>query len=408
MKSFCRPKNVDITSVEHNLKAVHYAFDEKLRRKDFQRLLIQTGEISRKELEEDLKTGQRRKINKAIYALTEAYTKEIREHNGQITFDKIREFDRVDGISGKLRHLCQESPKQQIFEYITKWATEELLQAKILPCQFGSIPGGGQVKCKESIEKIVRRRFGGDVDAVQIDIYHAYPSTKTTVITKIIDKYCHKNKPLCTLVKNVMQNYPGGVLIIGGFWSSWAFNLAMSFFLRRLLEEKKTRRGKQIRMVKAVVCFADDVLIFGDRSNLIKAIKTEGRWIKSEYGLTIKGAWTIIRFKRFDRHTKWEPRIDMAGYIVSSTRTTIRGAIFKRIRRQTIRAKEELNRLGYIPHWRAWTLTAYNGWLVHSDSLKFIRKHGYQHLFKMAKKSIRKHERQVRNGANLCNPASTG
>lgn len=286
----------------------------------------------------------------------------------QSDFKPVRQFDKIDGISGKLRHLCQESPKQQVYEYIVKEALQELFDAKLLPCQYGSLPGGGQVRCKKDIERHLRRKHQGVVDVIQGDGHKAYPSTHVVDAMKIIRKYCHKNKPLCILCKNVMANYPGGVLIIGGYFSSWIFNLVMSFFLRRLLNAHKLRRGKRIKLVEGVVSYADDFILFGKKSNLIKALKRESKWLFDTFGIKVKDAWKVQRFHGFSRRNKYQPAIDMAGYQIRPTYTRIRKAIFKRLRRQLIRAGRDIATLGFIPYWRARRITSYNGWITHSDS----------------------------------------
>ena len=70
------------------------------------------------------------------------------------------------------------------------------------------------------------------MDAIKCDIKKAYPSTKVSLVRNLIAKYCNKNKPLIYLVDAIMNNYNNHHLIIGGYFSTWAFNLVMSFVLR--------------------------------------------------------------------------------------------------------------------------------------------------------------------------------
>lgn len=42
MKTYCKPADTDIESADQNLPAVKKCFDGKLKRKDFQRVLIRT------------------------------------------------------------------------------------------------------------------------------------------------------------------------------------------------------------------------------------------------------------------------------------------------------------------------------------------------------------------------------
>ncbi|WP_348235219.1 hypothetical protein, partial [Salmonella enterica] len=70
------------------------------------------------------------------------------------------------GHSGKVRDICQESPEQQVFEYIAKYSLEPLFRAKLLHCQYGSIPGKGQLGGKRRIERMIRKKFHGKIDEV--------------------------------------------------------------------------------------------------------------------------------------------------------------------------------------------------------------------------------------------------
>ena len=121
-----------------------------------------------------------------------------------------------------------------------------LFDAKLLYCQYGSIPGKGQIRGAKKIQRILNKDFRGKrVDCYKCDISKAYPSTKTSLVLDLISKYCHKNKDIIYLTKIVMSNYPNDHLIIGGYFSTWAFNLVMSFVIRDLLSITKTRRGQR-------------------------------------------------------------------------------------------------------------------------------------------------------------------
>ena len=62
-----------------------------------------------------------------------------------VHFEPVRQFQLRE--NGKLRDICEESPKQQVFEYIAKGALDPLFRAKLLPIQYGSCrarPNQGQ------------------------------------------------------------------------------------------------------------------------------------------------------------------------------------------------------------------------------------------------------------------------
>lgn len=398
MKTYCKPKDVNIDSLAFNSVPVHLAFSDKLNKSMFRNLLIQTGMITPEEYTRERRTQSYNQTIVAIDAVAAEVTERIRQRDLQLP--PIRRFQRVDGLSNKLRDLNQESAIQQVYEYIAVQALMPLFKAKILPCQYGSIPGGGQTAGKQHIERLLRRKFHCKIDEIKGDVRHAYQSVTVECVMKLLRRDIGKNKPLLWFIEALMANYPDGRLMIGGYLPTWLFNYVMSYVLRHLLEHHKMRRGVRHNMIWGCVCYADDFALFGRRSNLIRAIKETTRWAKKTLGLEIKAAWDINYPASFEEEKaqkkkrketgsrKRTPGIDMVGFVVRRTYTIIRGRIFVRIRRQFLRARRELDSLGYVPWWRAYKIVSYYGWLVNSDSQHFRRDYQVKRIMKASKKSV--------------------
>lgn len=398
MKTYCKPKDVNIESLTFNSVPVHLAFSDKLNKSMFRNLLIQTGMITPEEYTRERRTQSYNQTIVAIDAVAAEATERIRQRDLQLP--PIRRFQRVDGLSNKLRDLNQESAIQQVYEYIAVQALMPLFKAKILPCQYGSIPGGGQTAGKQHIERLLRRKFHCKIDEIKGDIHHAYQSVTVECVMKLLRRDIGKNKPLLWFIEALMANYPDGRLMIGGYLPTWLFNYVMSYVLRHLLEHHKMRRGVRHNMIWGCVCYADDFALFGRRSNLMRAIKETTRWAKKTLGLEIKAAWDINYPASFEEEKaqkkkrketgsrKRTPGIDMVGFVVRRTYTIIRGRIFVRIRRQFLRARRELDSLGYVPWWRAYKIVSYYGWLVNSDSQHFRRDYQVKRIMKASKKSV--------------------
>lgn len=299
----------------------------------------------------------------------------------------------------KERNLCQESPEQQVHEYILVHALQPLFRAKFLPAQFGSIPGKGQVAGTRLIERIIRKRILGKLDAVKGDVHHAYPSTTTLCVITLLKRDVGKNKKLIWYAGAVTENYPDGVLLIGGYFSTWAFNYIMSYVLRYLMSLVQVRRGSGSKLVREIVCYADDFVLIGHASQLMKAMKKATRWAKSALGLEIKRAWQEVRFASFEEEKQVKaaraagshyrtPALDMMGFAVRRTYTIVRKGVFRRIRRQLLRAARDLATLGFVPHWRASKLTAYNGWFTNSDSTNLEEKYDVEKIMRAARWSV--------------------
>lgn len=406
MKTYCKPAQIDVEDWKQNEKAVFECFRNKRSRNDFQRLLCRTGTITKKELTEDRLNKNLERTMAAESAVARILTRRI--INRELNLKPIRQFQRVDGLTHKLRNICQESPEQQIFEYIAVYALMPLFRAKLLPIQYGSIPKKGGVAGKRKIERLLRKKFRGKVSVIKGDIQKAYPSVTVELTMNMLRRDVGKNKVLLWFLGALMSNYPGNHLCIGGYLPAWLFNYVMSYVLRFLYEQAQIRREKRHRLVYAIVCYADDFSIYGDLSKLKKAMKKATVWAQDKLGLTIKKVWQFYPvaslgdeqknlLERKNGSKKRTPGVDMMGYVIRRKYTIIRGRVFRRIRRQILRAWQDLERDGFVPWWRACRIGAYKGWLQHSDSIRFCQKYDFYRLLRTCARSIRKHGKEVEN-----------
>lgn len=406
MKTYCKPATVNIEDWKFNEIAVVDCFKNKRSRNDFQRLLCRTGTITKREIAEDRLSGDLKRILEAETAVAKKLTQRI--INRDLQLKPIRQFQRVDGLTQKLRDICQESPEQQVFEYIGVNALKPLFRAKIMPIQYGSIPKKGGVAGKRKIERLLRKKFQGKVVAVKGDVTKAYPSVTVPIVMEMLRRDIGKNTVLLWFLEALMSNYPGNHLCIGGYLPAWLFNYVMSYVLRFLYEQAQIRRGKRNRLVYAIVCYADDFTIYGDVSKLKKAMKKATTWAHDKFGLKIKNIWQFYQIASYEEERenrkvrkngskKRTPGVDMMGYVVRRKYTIIRGRVFRRIRRQVLRAWMDYKAMGFVPWWRACRIAAYKGWVEHSNSMKFRMEYCFDELFKLCKYSASKHGKEVEN-----------
>lgn len=406
MKTYCKPATVNIEDWKFNELAVVECFRNKRSRKDFQRLLCKTGKITKREIVEDQLNKDFKRTLEAESEVSKMLTQRI--INRDLQLKPIRQFQRIDGLTQKLRDICQESPEQQVFEYIGVYALKPLFRAKILPIQYGSIPNKGGVAGKRKIERLLRKKFHGKVVALKGDVTKAYPSVTVPIVMEMLRRDIGKNKVLLWFLGVLMSNYPGNHLCIGGYLPAWLFNYVMSYVLRYIYEQAQIRRGKRNRLVYAIVCYADDFTIYGEVSKLKKAMKKATIWAHDKFGLKIKDIWQFYQVASFDEERenleerrkgskKRTPGVDMMGYVVRRRYTIIRGRVFRRIRRQVLRAWEDFKTKGFIPWWRACRIAAYKGWIKHSNSLKFRMEYCFDKLFKMCSYSASKRGKEVEN-----------
>ena len=81
MKTYCKPAKVDVENTEFNIPAVRKAFDGKYKRRDFQRLLLNTGLVTEQELAQEFLDGTKQKIYTATDAIAEELTQRIRNRD---------------------------------------------------------------------------------------------------------------------------------------------------------------------------------------------------------------------------------------------------------------------------------------------------------------------------------------
>lgn len=404
MITYCKPAMVNVEDWKFNAPAVIDCFRNKRSRNDFQRLLCKTGCITKKQLAEDRLNGNMERTIRAETEVAKMLTKRIIDRN--LKLKPIRQFQRVDGLTHKLRDICQESPEQQVFEYIAVYALKPLFGAKILPIQYGSIPKKGGVAGKRKVERLLRKKFHCKIAVIKGDITKAYPSVTVDAVMELLRRDIGKNRVLLWYLEALMANYPGNHLCIGGYLPAWMFNYVMSYILRYIYEQAQFRRGKRHRLVYAAVCYADDFAIYGDISKLKKAMKKATTWAHDKLGLNIKNVWQFYIIASFEDEKenlkarkngskKRTPGVDMMGYVVRRRYTIIRGRVFRRIRRQVLRAWMDFNRLEYVPWWRACRIAAYKGWIMYSNSVKFTEQYQLRKLFKICQKSASRHGKEI-------------
>lgn len=169
--------------------------------------------------------------------------------------------------------------------------------------------------------------------------------------------------------------------------------------LVKVMSYAKIRRGASTRFVIRSGSYMDDLVLFGRRwADIQSAARKLTKWALTELGLTIKNEWVRVDFlsaaeEHQRRHltgaAKGCPGLDMAGYVMHRTYTTIRPRIFLRARRQYIRAKADVSRNGYVPVWRSYKLVSYNGYFDWTKSRAISEAIKQKKLFTAAKVAIR-------------------
>lgn len=398
-----KTKRFLILSHDLCLRAVLDAFDKKWFRKDYLAVAEKYGGVTRAELKSAARNDDvmpRLEAADGIAYEMEQRIEDLLEGEAEdLDLDPVRVFHRIDGISMKRRELSCCCPLHQCFGHLAVLGMEPLLRAKLLPYQFASIPGKGQVALKRQVERWLRRKSLNVQYAVKLDVEGAYAHTKKDLVLKILSREMPKASWIIAVVGALLSMSKGPGLLIGGYLEAWLFNLVASYMLVKAMSYAKIRRGEIRRFVIRCGSYMDDLVLFGRRwADLQSAARQLTKWALSELGLTIKDRWTRVDFlsateehcrRRLTGAARGCPGLDMAGYVMHRTYTTIRPKIFLRARRQFLRAASDASSIGHIPSWRAFRLVSYNGYFTWTKSRKASVTLNVRKLFAASRLSIR-------------------
>ena len=305
-------------------------------------------------------------------ALVSEVTGEIEART--LTFRAMKRYRHREPTNGKLRIIGVESVKQQVCDYVAVTALRDLLHARVGFWQVSSAPGKGQLMAARAVRKWSQQ--GGCY--VHLDVRKCYPSINPDAVMRILRRYV-RSEDVLYLCETLLATYGGG-LEIGSYFSLRMAQLVLSFGFHEVERMHKVRRGRKAPLVSHQLWYADDIYLFSqDKRNLRSAARQLERFLFKEFGLRLK-PWKICRIG------EQEP-VDVVGFAVRPTRTTLRATLFLR----ACRAFRKYRRRPTLQ--RARRVCSYWGWLCHSDSTAMIARNGFGKVFRKARRHVSAAER---------------
>ena len=407
MKRSCA--NTDITDIETIKPWVTECVLRHKKRYDFRNLVSRVTGIDKTEISKALDKNDNAIFLKASDLIAEEAAKCIKERN--LNLPPVTYKQRTDHSTFKLRLIGNESPMQQVFDYIAVRLCADIWKRRIVPQQVAGLKGRGAIYATHMIQKWADKdnsalryakknsiRYQSKCKYhVKLDVTQCYPSLRVDRFMFLFRRDC-KNQDMLWLWEQLLTShkvdgYTG--FMIGALCSQWACQYMISFIYRFLTGLHSKRRGKRIRWVTHVAIQMDDILLFGSsRKNLKKAVFAVIRYTKEHLGLTIKLNWQICEFA--------VTPVDIVGYkIYRDGGISVRGRNFLRARRLVLR----LSRHGKMWFSQAKRLTSYKGYFLdngkhrisrkkkHSDSYRFCHKYNAYKLIRQAQKFVSKYEK---------------
>lgn len=366
------------------VRAVLEALNKKWHRKDILLLMEKYGGVPRTLMldsirEQDM-TLRLEAADSIAYELEQRIQDLMDGVATDLDLEPVVTTKRKDGATGKIRDIARLDIFHQILGHLLYLGLEPLFKARITPFQFASIPGRGQ----NGLVKKLKKSVWNVKYAIKLDVVSAYKSAKYESVIKTLRKEIPNAKWIISCIEAISQIAPDGHLIIGGYLDAWLFNFLMSYAVVYLKNLHKTRRNKRTYTVKELVVYMDDFGLMGDN---LKALEQAAYglccWLDHRYQMKIKiGKVTRICTRRDGKCTSG---LDMGGYVVRKGIVIIRRSIFRRMRRQFLRAAREVDKTGTMPLFRAQRLIAYHGYLKHSNSRKAAKNLRETELLKVAR-----------------------
>lgn len=303
-----------------------------------------------------------------IIPLVEELVYEIERRN--LHFKPITYHDELER-NGKVRHIGQESVKQQIADYIILVALKDFINAKVGFYQVSSVKGKGPLFAAKTVQKWVRKDC--NMCYVHGDIRKCYESIPIDIVMGVLEIYV-KSLDILYLAKIILSTYDHG-LGIGSALSLKLSQVVLSFAYHYIENRSfNTRRNKKIRVILHQIWYADDFYIFArNPRGLFRIMQSLIKWFRRNLQLEVK-PWKIC-------WVKCEP-VDIAGYVVREDSITIRAKIYKRIRRAYLNYNEQPTLK------KAKTVCSYWGYLKNTSSRKAITKNNYYEIFNRARRMI--------------------
>jgi hypothetical protein len=294
-----------------------------------------------------------------------------------LEFRPIRRYTHIEPTNGKRRVIGVESVKQQVCDYVAVEALRPLIEARLGYYQCAGVRNKGQKLCR----KALRRWSTEGGYFVKADIRQCYPSTSPKVVMRMLRRYV-RSEAVLYVCEAIMSTYDNG-MEIGSYFSLCVINLVLSFAYHHVEGLSKVRRGEGRRLVTHQIWHLDDVLLFSrDKRDLKSATRSLERYLKREFGLSLKG-WKVCR------NDGGSERPDMGGWVACDGRVTLRKGIFLR----GMRAFRRFKRHPTLR--RARRVCSYWGWWVHGDLMGHIRDRRLTRLKRVAAKMIRRYDRMV-------------
>lgn len=392
IKRYC--KNVDVTNLDFIEQCCRKYLDKKWKRRDVSRLFVRFSNYSYSEVRDIVENERKEELYETIINISKHIQVSIL--NKRLVLAPIKYYEKVDGMSQKVRIIGVQEPLHQIYDYVVVEGMRSMLEAKIGVFQCASLPGKGQSYGKKYIEKWI---YEDSITYwVKGDIKQCFPSIPMGKLKDLLARDV-KNNTLVWLACELLDMFKMG-LSIGSYLSQYLSNYYLSYAYHYANEQLfKIRRTKKngnvrVRLINHVLFYMDDFLLTGtSKKDLTRAMRLLIKYINNFLGLEVKDDWKICKL------SNTEP-IDMMGFVFRKDRTTIRTKIFIKTRRKYLKAQKIINKGLYISEKLAHQCISAYGWYKNTCSYKIRDKLNIDEIHKICRQTVSYHNKSKRGNLN--------
>lgn len=265
----------------------------------------------------------------------------------------------LDGSSKKEREIIQpDFCPEQIIHHAVINVLKSIFMKGMYYYSCGSVPDRGGMHGKRYIEKAVKNDPVNTQYVAKLDIKKYFKNIKHDILKAMLKKIIH-DKRFLNVLFIIIDSYPNG-LPLGYYTSQWFAN----FYLQGL-----DWFIKQILKIKYYVRYMDDMVLLSKTKDQLKyAVCAIRFYLFKKLGCFIKENEQI--FPLAENRSSHARCIDFMGYKFFRNYTLLRKTLALRIIRKTNRVKIKRKRTWYD----ALQLTAYFGWIKHTDTYKKVYK----------------------------------
>lgn len=318
-----------------------------------------------------------------------------------------------DGANKKEREILK--PKFYP-DQIVHWALMLVLQPVLMHGMYdwscGSIPGRGQARCKQGVERWLRNDPANTKYCLKIDIRKFYQSVDNDVLKAAFRRKIKDARTL-QLIDAIVDSTKG--LNIGNYTSQWFANFYLQpvdHFIKEQLRHtvRHGKRGdKKADAIVYAARYIDDMVMFGpNKKTLHRAGEALFDYIRREMLLTIKPNWQLFLVScektRKDGTTYTAGRdVDFLGYRMNHDRTIIRARLSLRMARRARKiSKKEKPTFSDSA-----AMISYYGFIRHSDSYHFAKQRIEPYVKLCALKGVIRNEARRKQRAPAPKPCGT-